>query len=95
MERIVSWLRPNTENEMAVRKLKPVEDRDPYAAAVLQAFDLLGDEVKTTEQVPPFYCFACTATYSAKCKRCGARHCGNKNCQFCECENCCHLPANA
>ena len=80
---------------MAVRKLKPIEDRDPHAAAVLQAFDLLGDEVKATEQVPPFYCFACTATYSAKCKRCGARHCGNKNCQFCECENCCHLPANA
>ena len=27
---------------MAVRKLKPIEDRDPYAAKVLHAFDLLG-----------------------------------------------------
>lgn len=79
---------------MAVRKLKPIEERDPYAAAVLQAFDLLGDEVKEQEQATAFYCFGCTATYSAKCKKCGERHCGNKCCQFYECEKCSHLPAN-
>lgn len=50
--------------------------------------DLFGHEIKTREPWQPFYCFACTATYSAKCKRCGTRHCGNKNCQFHECEEC-------
>lgn len=28
---------------MAVRKLKPIEERDPYAAAVLNAFDSCED----------------------------------------------------
>ncbi len=30
---------------MALRKLKPIEERDPYAAAVLEAFDKLEDKV--------------------------------------------------
>jgi hypothetical protein len=29
---------------MALRKLKPIEERDPYAAAVLNAFDLLEEQ---------------------------------------------------
>ena len=55
--------------------------------------DLLGDEVENVvtmprEPVPAFYCCACAATYSTKCKKCGTRHCGNTLCEFHECEEC-------
>ena len=38
---------------MALRKLKPIEERDPYAAAVLDAFDALesGESIRTKSYV--------------------------------------------
>lgn len=59
--------------------------------------DLLGDEIgnvvklpaQARERLSPFYCSACAATHSTKCRRCGARHCGNRgNCFEAECEKC-------
>lgn len=37
---------------MALRKLKPIEERDPYAAAVLDAFDAL-EESEWRDGEPP------------------------------------------
>ena len=41
--------------------------------------DLLGKVIREPmEPAPPFYCYGCGATYSAKCKKCGTRFCGNR-----------------
>lgn len=49
---------------MPVRKLKPIEERDPYAAAVLNAFDELQEKFPAAETIQP------TAEELAAEKRC-------------------------
>lgn len=57
---------------MAVRKLKPIEERDPYAARVLDAFD------RTKVSCP-----ACGATdYEGDLMECP--HCGAGKCSRCD-----------
>ena len=41
---------------MAVRKLKPIEERDPYAAAVLDAFDRIGVGEQMPSEKPEVIC---------------------------------------
>lgn len=56
--------------------------------------DLLGKEIREYKPAPTFYCWACAATYSAKCRNCGARYCGNKgHCGEAVCPKCDLLPA--
>lgn len=61
---------------MAVRKLKPIEERDPYAAAVLQAFDSLPEESLTHGVDDYCECLACGYTGLVRlgaetCHKCG------------------------
>ena len=61
---------------MAVRKLKPIEDRDPYAASVMAAFDAL--EASEAPPAQPEKCdhvMESTGMYEPfdmACQKCGS-----------------------
>lgn len=55
---------------MAARKLKPIEERDPYAAAVLDAFDALEDG--NEEMTVGLDCCPHHVPYGSDCDECDA-----------------------
>ena len=52
---------------MAMPKLKPIEERDPYAAAVLDAFDALGADEPMTVGLD---CCPHYVPYGSECFEC-------------------------
>ncbi|MBZ0104009.1 MAG: hypothetical protein K8H84_00110 [Sulfuricella denitrificans] len=58
---------------MALRKLKPIEERDPYAAAVLDAFDALEDSFPADADEPMTVGLDCCphhVPYGSDCDEC-------------------------
>ncbi len=61
------------ELQMAMPKLKPIEERDPYAASVLDAFDALGDSFPADADEPMTVGLDCcphNVPYGSECDQC-------------------------